>query len=84
MSDAHQLRSMRGLPRCRSLYFVRPKKVTKETPPRSAIPSGFLALLVWSGGCATRPGDAHKPRLAVELKQCSPKSPDQPVLLGGG
>jgi hypothetical protein len=30
-------------------FFVRPKKVTKKTPPQSAIPSGFPALLDWSG-----------------------------------
>ena len=68
----------RGRPRPPTTFFVRPKKVAKETPPQSAIPSGFPALLGCSGGCATRPGVAHKTCLPAELEQCSPKSPEQP------
>jgi hypothetical protein len=64
---------------------VRHCKSNAETKnrPRFAAPAGYPALLDCSGGCATRPGGAHTTRIAAELKQCAPKSPDQPALLGG-
>jgi len=40
-------------------------------------------LLNCSGGCGTRPSETHTPHLAAELEQSSPKSPEQPALLGG-
>jgi hypothetical protein len=36
-------------PRTPITFFVRPKKVIKENPPRFAAPSACPALLDWSG-----------------------------------
>ena len=72
-----------GVARQLVTFLVLPRKVTKRNRPRFPAPAGFPALLEWSGGCGTRPGGAHKPRPTAELKQSSPKPPDQSPLLGG-
>jgi len=41
-------------PRTPVPFFVRPKKGTKETPPRFAAAARYPALLDRSGGCGTR------------------------------
>ncbi len=77
-------RSARGAAPQPITFFACAKKVIKESTPRSAIPAGFPPLLGAAGGCATRPGEPHTPRLAAALEQCSPKTPALPALLGGG
>ena len=64
-------------------FCVAKRKEPKKRRPRFAAPAGYPALLVWSGGCGTRPSGAHKSRPTAELRQSSPTPPDQPPLLGG-
>jgi hypothetical protein len=49
-------------PRTPITFFVRPKKVIKETPPRFTAASRYPALLDWSGGCGTRTACSNSPR----------------------
>ena len=49
------VKQSRGVrPRTPITFFVRPKKVIKETPPRFTAATRCPALLDWSGGCGTR------------------------------
>ncbi len=63
----------RSVPAGRSV--LRTGRGEKRRRPPSTAPTGYPALLVKPGGCATR---------AFALRQCSPTAPGLPVLLGGG
>jgi len=77
--EARQQYKIRGVrPRTPITFFVRPKKVIKETPPRfAALRVPCVARLV------RRLRNSHDPLRVHVLKQSSPKSPDQLALLGG-
>jgi hypothetical protein len=51
-----------GVARQQVTFLVLPRKVTKRGRPRCAAPSGFPALLDWSGGCGTRATRSDSPR----------------------
>jgi len=60
MNDKSQSRGVR--PRTPITFFMRLKKIIKETPPRFAAPAASPALLDWSGGCGTRAMRSNSPR----------------------
>jgi hypothetical protein len=72
---------MPGVARRQATFFCfAKKKVAKEkaTPIRHLFEVPCVARLV------RRLRNSHDPLRVHVLKQCSPKSPDQPALLGGG
>jgi hypothetical protein len=69
-----------GSPAASYFLLLRQNKVTKEkaTPIRHPFGIPCVARL------ARRLRNSHDPLRGHVLKQCSPTSPDQPPLLGGG
>ena len=68
-----------GVARRQVTFLVLPRKVTKRGRPRCAAPSGFPALLDWSGLLI----NSHDPLRGHVLKHIRRTTPDQPALLGG-
>jgi len=58
-------------------FFVRPKESIQRNAAPPHQPAASFGWMNPSGGCATRPDGAHTPHPVAELKQSSPKSPDE-------
>jgi len=76
-NDTHRKPS--GVARQLVTFLVLPRKVTKRGRPRCAAPTGFPALLDWSGLRI----NSHDPLRGHVLKHMRRTTPDQPALLGG-